>query len=89
MATVPFDTLKFVEKLRAAGVSEGQAKAEAEALAFAIGEAMDLHIATRADIDRIERKLIAHDGEFTLIKWMLSVLLGGVMALVLKAFFAG
>lgn len=32
MAAVTFDTLKFVEKLKAAGVSDGQAKAEAEAL---------------------------------------------------------
>lgn len=87
MATVPFDTLKFVEKLRAAGISEAQAKAEAPA--SAIGEAMDLHLATRGDIDRLERKLIAHDGEFMLIKWMLGVLLGGVVALILKAVFAG
>lgn len=32
MATITFDTLKYVEKLKAAGVPELQAKAEAEAL---------------------------------------------------------
>lgn len=31
MATITFDTLKFVEKLSAGGVPEEQAKAEAEA----------------------------------------------------------
>ena len=33
MTAITFDTLKFVEKLKAAGVPEGHAKAEAEALA--------------------------------------------------------
>jgi hypothetical protein len=32
MSTLTFDTLKYTERLRAAGVSEPQAKAEAEAL---------------------------------------------------------
>jgi hypothetical protein len=32
MSTITFDTLKFVEKLKAGGVPESQAKAEAEAL---------------------------------------------------------
>jgi hypothetical protein len=32
MAAITFDTLKFVEKLKAAGISDAQAKAESEAL---------------------------------------------------------
>jgi hypothetical protein len=32
MVTITFDTLRFVEKFKAAGVSELQAKAESEAL---------------------------------------------------------
>ncbi len=36
MATITFDTLKFVEKPRAGGVPEDQAKAEAEALVTGI-----------------------------------------------------
>lgn len=32
MATITFDTLKFVERLKLAGVSEEQAKAEVEVL---------------------------------------------------------
>lgn len=35
MSTITFDTLKFVEKLKAGGVPEAQAKAEAEALVSA------------------------------------------------------
>ena len=37
MATITFDTLKFVERLRAGGVPEEQAKAEAEALIIGDG----------------------------------------------------
>lgn len=38
MTIVTFDTLKFVEKLKAAGVPEGQAKATSEAFQEAQGE---------------------------------------------------
>ncbi len=80
MATVTFDTLKFVEKLKAAGVPEGQAKAEAEALVSAFSEAMDSQLATKADIHRLERELLV-------LKWMVGLVLGGIAALILKAFF--
>ena len=58
MATITFDTLKFVERLRAGGVPEEQAKAEAEALVTAFSEAMDSQLATKTDINRLERELI-------------------------------
>jgi hypothetical protein len=54
MATITFDTLKFVEKLKAAGVSESQAKAEAEALQEALGAA---EVAAKRDIERVEGQL--------------------------------
>ncbi len=41
----------------------------------------------RADIERVDRKLIEHDGDFKVIKWMLGIIVGGVIMLVLKAFF--
>ena len=44
-------------------------------------------LATKQDVARLELKLTEHDGEFKLIKWMMGLLLGGVAALVLKAFF--
>ncbi len=80
MTTVTFDTLKFVERLKAAGVPEAQAKAEAEALALAFSEAMDLQLASKIDIHRIERELLV-------IKWMIGLVLSGIVALILKAFF--
>jgi len=39
MTAVTFDTLKFVEKLKSAGVPEEQAKAMSEAFRDATGEA--------------------------------------------------
>jgi len=80
MATITFDTLKFVEKLKAGGVPESQAKAEAEALVTAFSEAMDSQLATKSDINRVERKLLA-------LKWMIGLVIGGISALILKAFF--
>jgi len=80
MASITFDTLKFVEKLTSAGVPEAQARAEAEALVTAFSEAMDTQLATRSDINRIERELLV-------LKWMTGLILGGVLALVMKSFF--
>ena len=80
MATIRFDTLKFVEKHRAGGVSVEQAKAKAEALVTAFSEAMDSLLATKTDINRLERELIV-------IKWMVGLVLGGILTLILKAFF--
>jgi hypothetical protein len=80
MASITFDTLKFVEKLREAGVPEAQAKAEAEALVTAFSEAMDSQLATKSDTNRLERELLV-------IKWMVGLVLGGILTLILKAFF--
>ena len=80
MATITFDTLKFVEKLKAGGVPEAQAKAEAEALVNAFSEAMDSQLATKSGINRLERELMV-------VKWMVGLVLGGILTLILKAFF--
>jgi len=77
---ITFDTLKFVETLKAAGVPAEQAKAEAEALVSAFAEAMDSQLATRSDVNRLERELLV-------IKWMVGLVMGGIVALILKAFF--
>lgn len=102
MATITFDTVKFVERLRAAGVPEAQAKVQAEVLVFALDEVMDQQLATKADIARLERELKADivrlEREFKVelvpmqrdlfvLKWMMGMVIGGITALVLKAFF--
>ncbi|MFA6018920.1 MAG: hypothetical protein WC722_01565 [Rhodospirillales bacterium] len=88
MMAITFDTLKFVEKLKAAGVPEGHAKAEAEALQDALTTS---EVATARDVERLENKLELlrsdFNGKATLIQWMLGILMAGVMSLILKAFF--
>ncbi|MGH8521843.1 MAG: hypothetical protein ACREU9_10600 [Gammaproteobacteria bacterium] len=59
----------------------------AEAQRDVFAEALESSLASRADVERIERKLIEHDGEFKLIKLMLTILIGGVVTLILKSFF--
>ena len=78
MASVTFDTLKFVEKLKDGGVPEAQAKAEALVIAFS--EAMHTPLATKTDINRLERELLV-------VKWMVGLVLGGILTLILKSFF--
>lgn len=81
MTTIAFDTLKFVEKLKAGGIPEDQAKAISEAFRDASGEA---DLVTKRDL---QIELAPLRADISLIKWMLGILLAGVMALVLKSFF--
>lgn len=75
MSPLTFDTLKYTERLRAAGVSEPQAKVEAEALRDVLAEALDSTLATKADIARLTIKL----GAFI-------AMAVGILIAVLKAF---
>ncbi|MBF0356493.1 MAG: DUF1640 domain-containing protein [Alphaproteobacteria bacterium] len=88
MTAITFDTLKFVEKLKAAGVPEAHAKAEAEALVEALGAA---EVATKRDIEKLDAGISNRferlEGELKLNRWMLGILMAGVMSLILKAFF--
>jgi hypothetical protein len=81
MTAITFDTLKFMHRLRDAGMPEPQAEAIAEAFKEASGEA---ELVTKRDL-QIELAPIKAD--ISLIKWMLGILLAGVMSLILKAFF--
>ena len=76
MTTITFDTHKFIRTLKDAGVPEVQAESD-------LATKRDI-VDLRRDIDvRFERV----DGELKLNRWMLGVLLAGVISLVLKAFF--
>ena len=99
MSTVTFDTLKFVEKLKAAGISDAQAKAESEALQGVLAEALDSQLATKNDLIKLDRRLDGLDakidrmdtrisGELTLLKWMMGIIIAGVMSIVIKTFFS-
>ncbi len=94
MTTITFDTLKYAQRLEEAGFPRDQAVAMAEVQKESLAEIMDVQIATKADIkdvrgdiQTIRLKLTEHDGQFTLLKWMLGVIFAGVLSLVLKTFF--
>ena len=87
MTTITFDTHKFVKDLESAGVPPLQAEAFVRAQQEILSQTLDSTLATRSDIERVERKLIEFEGEFKAMKWMLGIIVGGVVMLVLRAFF--
>ncbi len=88
MATITFDTLKFVKRLKEAGFNEQQAEALSDAQKETLSEVMDTTLATKGDVTRIDKELVDIKFELILIKWMLGFVLAGVAALILKSFFA-
>lgn len=89
MATVTFDTLKFVKQLEAAGVPSAHAEAQARAVAEAIGEVdvatkrdiEELRAATKRDLDALEARLTIKLGI-----WMalISSTMAGIIIAVLR-----
>lgn len=93
MSTITFDTLKFANKLKSAGVPDKQAEAEAEALS----EALEVNLKElvtkeylRNELRDVEHRLDARferiDGELKLNRWMLGFLVAGVLSIVIKTF---
>lgn len=79
MTTVTFDTLDLMESLKKAGIPAEQA----EAVVRAIAKAQD-QLVTRTDPDSA---LVSIRTDLAVLKWMMGVLLAGVISLVLKTFF--
>ncbi|SMP72721.1 coiled-coil domain-containing protein [Noviherbaspirillum suwonense] len=52
--TIQFDTLRYVEKLRSAGMPEAHAKASAEALSTALEQSTSTTLATKEDISELK-----------------------------------
>lgn len=90
MAAITFDTLKFSNRLKQAGVPAAQAEAEAEALAE-VFEANTSELATKQDLRELELRLNSRfektEGEMRLVKWMLGMIIAGIATLILKSFF--
>ncbi len=81
MSVVTFDTLKFVKTLEAGGLNETQA----ESIAAAYRDAsVDQELVTIKDL---QLELAPIKSELHMMKWMMGLILGGIVALVLKSFF--
>jgi hypothetical protein len=87
MATITFDTHKFVRKLKESGFEEKQAEGIAEAFKDASGEA---ELATKRDIEQIRSEIrefkAEMNGELKLNRWMLGAILGMAIANFAKQF---
>lgn len=86
MIAMTFDTLKFANRLKAAGMEPRLAEAQAQAIVELVD---DTNVATKADIDRLGSATKAHidrlsgrvdvleasmDGRFRLLYWMVGTL---------------
>ena len=87
MATITFDTHKFVRKLKESGFEEEQAEGIADAFKDASGEA---ELATKRDIEQIRSEIrefkAEMTGELKLNRWMLGAILGMAIANFAKQF---
>ena len=87
MASIAFDTLKFVERLEKAGIPRDHAKAEAEALADVLASGSQER-STKSDLRELELRI---NSEIKLIRWMVGLSLAisiGILAMLFKLFFA-
>jgi hypothetical protein len=84
---IQFNTLRYVETLKSAGVPEAQAKAEAEALATALGESASGTLATKDDVTNLKIEMGEVKSDLKLVKWMLSALIAIAIANFAKQFF--
>jgi len=86
MSSVTFDTLKYVETLKQAGVPDNQARAQSEALK----EVLNTEVATKHDLKELELKIDTRFekilGEFTLVKWMIGFNLAISVSILFKLF---
>jgi hypothetical protein len=83
IATVTFDTLELVEKLKSAGFVQEQAEAVVRVIAGAQED-----VVTRAYLDHaLQRELSPVRTEIAVLKWMMGVVIGGLVALIIKGFF--
>ena len=74
MASITFDTLRFANRLKAAGVPQEQAEAEAEALSEVL-ETNVKDLASKQDIEvlRAEMRTEMAETKADLIRWVVGV----------------
>jgi hypothetical protein len=85
MSTITFDTLRFVKTLEASGITAQQAEAIATAYRDA---AADQQLVTKIDLElALQKELSPIKIEQQVAKWMNGLVLGGIITLILKAFF--
>ena len=87
MTTITFDTHDYIKRLKAAGFDDTQAEALSDAQKKSLSETLHLSLATKGDINRLEKELTEIKAEQKLMRWMMGFVLAGIAALILKSFF--
>ena len=83
MTTITFDTLHFVQRLEAAGIPREQA----EVVVRVIADAQET-LATKEYIDhQLDTKLAPIYTDLAVLKWMMGLIMAGVLSIVVKTFF--
>jgi hypothetical protein len=83
MSSITFDTHQLIRELREADFTEKQAETVVRIIARSQeGLVTREHFDLKTEVLRAEL-----NGKFTLLQWMIGILLAGVMSLILKAFF--
>lgn len=85
MTTITFDTLKFVETLKASGFDEPQAKGMAAAIQEVQKSNMD-ELATKGDLRELRLEIMA---EIKLNRWMLALVVAATVLPALKMLLIG
>ncbi|MEO5341669.1 MAG: CCDC90 family protein [Magnetococcus sp. MYC-9] len=94
MTAITFDTLKFVETLKASGFDEPQARGMAIAIQEVQKSNLD-EVATKQDLEMVKTELkrdikeleLRISAEMAPLKWGMTACVGGIVALILKTFF--
>ena len=79
MSAITFDTLELTDLLRTSGIEQKQAEAIVKAIAKSQDELVSKNY--------LDLKLAPIYTDLAVIKWMMGILLGGVLSLVMKAYF--
>ena len=83
MSAVTFDTLELTDLLRTSGIEQKQA----EAIVKTIAKAQD-GLVTKEYLDyKFEKELAPIRTDLVVLKWMMGLLLGGVLSIVVKTYF--
>jgi hypothetical protein len=79
MSIATFDKLAYLDSLKSAGIPEDQARAHTKALDDALKDSVVTTQVLKDELSPIKAEMLV-------IKWMLGVLIAGVVSLVIKAF---
>lgn len=87
MTTITFDTLDLVNTLKKSGISQEQAESIVDAIAIAQNDLVTKRDLKDAFRDFNETVMAPIKTDIAILKWMMGIVIAGILSLVLKAFF--